>query len=318
MQEDDRPGGGDRRRVPARLLAHGLHLPARRRREAGVGARGRVPQPGGSIVFTPPSMRVDGRSARSHDLRRGLRVPARDVTTAMPKLTIPSPSMVHYRGGRSAIDETRLPRPRRVLGRSHSGLSRGGGRLGELGCTYLQLDDTSLAYLNDPSSARTWRRSAATRSTSTRPTSATSTRRSRPARGHGDHDAHVPRQLPLVVVRLGRLRVRRRGAAQRARGGRLLHGVGRRALGRLRAAAVPAAGQARRARPRDHEERRARAARTRSSAGSRRRRRFADIDQLCLSPQCGFSSTVDGNDLTSSSRPPSSAWSSRRAREVWG
>ena len=26
--------------------------------------------------------------------------------------------------------------------------------------------------------------------------------------------------------------------------------------------------------------------------------KFADIDQLCLSGQCGFSSTVDGNDLT--------------------
>ncbi|MQA13625.1 MAG: hypothetical protein GEV09_05455 [Pseudonocardiaceae bacterium] len=26
--------------------------------------------------------------------------------------------------------------------------------------------------------------------------------------------------------------------------------------------------------------------------------RYVDIDQLCLSPQCGFSSTVDGNDLS--------------------
>ena len=31
-------------------------------------------------------------------------------------------------------------------------------------------------------------------------------------------------------------------------------------------------------------------------------RRFADIDQLCLSGQCGFSSTVDGNDLSWRSR----------------
>ncbi len=52
-------------------------------------------------------------------------------TAQTPKLTIPSPSMVHYRGGRAAISAE-------IAG------------LAELGCTYLQLDDTSLAYLNDP------------------------------------------------------------------------------------------------------------------------------------------------------------------------
>jgi 5-methyltetrahydropteroyltriglutamate--homocysteine methyltransferase len=26
--------------------------------------------------------------------------------------------------------------------------------------------------------------------------------------------------------------------------------------------------------------------------------RYVDVDQLCLSPQCGFSSTFEGNDLT--------------------
>ena len=79
----------------------------------------------------------------------------------------------------------------------------------------------------------------------------------RPARGHGRHHAHVPRQLPLLVGGRGRLRLRRRGAVQRARGRRLLPGVGRRALRRLRAAALRAQGQARRARPRHHQARRA-------------------------------------------------------------
>ena len=67
-----------------------------------------------------------------------------------PKLTIPSPSMVHYRGGRAAIDEDVYPE----LDAFWSDLTRAYAdevrRLGELGCTYLQLDDTSLAYLNDP------------------------------------------------------------------------------------------------------------------------------------------------------------------------
>ena len=44
--------------------------------------------------------------------------------------------------------------------------------------------------------------------------------------------------------------------------------------------------------------------------------RFADIDQLCLSPQCGFSSTVEGNALTARRSSPRScgSWSRRPAR----
>ena len=73
------------------------------------------------------------------------------MTTAVPKLTIPSPNMVHYRGGRAADQRRRLPRAGRLLGRPGRRLRAGGaGASGELGCTYLQLDDTSLAYLNDP------------------------------------------------------------------------------------------------------------------------------------------------------------------------
>jgi methionine synthase II (cobalamin-independent) len=46
--------------------------------------------------------------------------------------------------------------------------------------------------------------------------------------------------------------------------------------------------------------------------------RYADIGQLCLSPQCGFSSTKEGNDLTADQQ-----WAKLRlvvetAQEVWG
>ncbi|PWU23629.1 MAG: 5-methyltetrahydropteroyltriglutamate--homocysteine S-methyltransferase [Candidatus Rokuibacteriota bacterium] len=72
------------------------------------------------------------------------------VDAATPKLTIPSPSMVHYRGGRASIDPavyTDLDEFWADLTTTYAEEVR---RLGELGCTYLQLDDTSLAYLNDP------------------------------------------------------------------------------------------------------------------------------------------------------------------------
>jgi 5-methyltetrahydropteroyltriglutamate--homocysteine methyltransferase len=70
------------------------------------------------------------------------------VTT--PKLTIPSPSMVHYRGGRAAIDERVYPELDAFWADLTSAYAEEVRRLGELGCRYLQLDDTSLAYLNDP------------------------------------------------------------------------------------------------------------------------------------------------------------------------
>jgi 5-methyltetrahydropteroyltriglutamate--homocysteine methyltransferase len=67
-----------------------------------------------------------------------------------PKLTIPSPSMVHYRGGRAAID----PDVYADLDEFWTDLTAAYAdevkAIAELGCRYLQFDDTSLAYLNDP------------------------------------------------------------------------------------------------------------------------------------------------------------------------
>jgi 5-methyltetrahydropteroyltriglutamate--homocysteine methyltransferase len=76
------------------------------------------------------------------------------VTTAVPKLTIPSPSMVHYRGGAAAIDPAIYPDVEEFWSDLSAAYAEEIRRLGELGCTYLQLDDTSLAYLNDPAQRR--------------------------------------------------------------------------------------------------------------------------------------------------------------------
>jgi 5-methyltetrahydropteroyltriglutamate--homocysteine methyltransferase len=66
------------------------------------------------------------------------------------KLTIPSPSMVHYRGGRAAIDPAVYADDERFWADLSAAYALQVRRVAELGCTYLQLDDTSLAYLNDP------------------------------------------------------------------------------------------------------------------------------------------------------------------------
>jgi 5-methyltetrahydropteroyltriglutamate--homocysteine methyltransferase len=105
----------------------------------------------GDIEFTPAALHVDGklgvtRTIFGDDFRF-----LRDVvTTGVPKLTIPSPSMVHYRGGRASIDPATYADMDEFWRDLTAAYREEVRRLGELGCTYLQLDDTSLAYMNDP------------------------------------------------------------------------------------------------------------------------------------------------------------------------
>jgi 5-methyltetrahydropteroyltriglutamate--homocysteine methyltransferase len=70
------------------------------------------------------------------------------------KLTIPSPSMVHYRGGRAAIDPAVYPDEEQFWADLSAAYAEQVRRVAALGCRYLQLDDTSLAYLNDPAQRR--------------------------------------------------------------------------------------------------------------------------------------------------------------------
>jgi 5-methyltetrahydropteroyltriglutamate--homocysteine methyltransferase len=58
--------------------------------------------------------------------------------------------MVHYRGGRAAIDAGVYPELDAFWADLVAAYAEEVRRLGAAGCTYLQFDDTSLAYLNDP------------------------------------------------------------------------------------------------------------------------------------------------------------------------
>jgi 5-methyltetrahydropteroyltriglutamate--homocysteine methyltransferase len=105
----------------------------------------------GEIEFTPAALHVDGKLGVSHTIFGDDFSFLREaVTTNVPKLTIPSPSMVHYRGGKAAIDESVYPELELFWADLTAAYAEEVRRLGELGCTYLQLDDTSLAYMNDP------------------------------------------------------------------------------------------------------------------------------------------------------------------------
>jgi 5-methyltetrahydropteroyltriglutamate--homocysteine methyltransferase len=97
------------------------------------------------VPFVTSKIRLD-RTIFGDDFRKL----KESVRTATPKLTIPSLSMVHYRGGRAAIDKAVYPDLEEFWSDLVAAYAEEVRRLGELGCTYLQFDDTSLAYLNDP------------------------------------------------------------------------------------------------------------------------------------------------------------------------
>jgi 5-methyltetrahydropteroyltriglutamate--homocysteine methyltransferase len=106
----------------------------------------------GTIDFTPAGLHVDGPLSIDEPIfGRDFAYLQGQVTEGQTaKLTIPSPSMVHYRGGAAAIDPAVYPDEDAfwdALSAAYAQQVRG---IAAQGCTYLQLDDTSLAYLNDP------------------------------------------------------------------------------------------------------------------------------------------------------------------------
>jgi 5-methyltetrahydropteroyltriglutamate--homocysteine methyltransferase len=104
----------------------------------------------GDIELEPPGLRVDGKLARPGDIFVDHFRFVRSVARAMPKITIPSPSTMHFRGGRKAIDEKAYP----DMAGFYADLARVYAEeiaaLGAAGCRYLQIDEVNLAYLCDP------------------------------------------------------------------------------------------------------------------------------------------------------------------------
>jgi len=105
----------------------------------------------GDIEFTPAALRVTGRLSLTKPIFADDFSFLKSIATATPKLTIPSPSMMHYRGGRAAVDTSVYADFEPFWEDLSQVYAAEIAALGKLGCTYLQLDDTSLAYLNDPS-----------------------------------------------------------------------------------------------------------------------------------------------------------------------
>ncbi|GAA2403447.1 5-methyltetrahydropteroyltriglutamate--homocysteine S-methyltransferase [Actinomadura vinacea] len=107
----------------------------------------------GDIEFTSAALRVHDRIRLEETVFADDFAYLRDLTEGTgvtPKLTIPSPNMVHYRGGPASIDTSVYPDVEEFWSDLAAAYAEQVRRVGELGCRYLQFDDTSLAYLNDP------------------------------------------------------------------------------------------------------------------------------------------------------------------------
>ena len=187
---------------------------------------------------------------------------------------------------------TRSGRPRRARTPTRC------ARSADLGCTYLQFDDTSLAYLNDPKQREMIASSAATPSTSTSATSATSTRRSPagPRTWRSRRTCAAATSAPRGSPRAATTSSPRRCSASSPSTASSSSGTTSARAASSRCASC------RRARPSCSASSRPSAASSRPRTTLKRRieeaSQYVDLDQLCLSPQCGFSSTVEGNAIT--------------------
>ena len=105
----------------------------------------------GDIDFAPPGIRVVGKLSRPPE---GIFVKdfefLKSVTKVTPKQTIPSPTNMHFRGGRAAIDSKAYP----DLEEFYDDLARvfreEVAAFGQAGCRYLQVDEVNFTYLCDP------------------------------------------------------------------------------------------------------------------------------------------------------------------------
>jgi 5-methyltetrahydropteroyltriglutamate--homocysteine methyltransferase len=69
---------------------------------------------------------------------------------AVPKQTIPSPSVLHFRGGRRAVDTHTYPEMDGFFADLGSAYNAAMQDFAKAGCRYLQLDEVNIAYLCDP------------------------------------------------------------------------------------------------------------------------------------------------------------------------
>ena len=276
----------------------------------------------GNVEFSPPVMKITKKIRHARDIQLAdfqfLKATVNEKAGKVPKVTIPSPTMLHFRGGRGAISKEAYPDLEAFYDDVAAAYRAELKSLGDAGCRYVQMDDTNLAYLCD-------------------------TKMREGARSRGDDPDELPRRYARLInaaikdrpadmrvcVHLCRGNYKSAWAAEGGyepvaevlfnelavdgyfleyddarsgdfqplrhvpRGKIVVLGIVSTKLGELEY--------------KDFLKRKIDEA-----------AKLVPLEQLCLSPQCGFSSTVHGNDIAVEAQAAKLRLVVETAQDVWG
>jgi 5-methyltetrahydropteroyltriglutamate--homocysteine methyltransferase len=104
----------------------------------------------GARDHAPPTLEVTGKLSRPGGIFVDDFRFLQSIARATPKITIPSPTTMHFRGGRQAIDAAAYPEMDEFYGDLAGVYQEEIHELARAGCRYLQIDEVNLAYLCDP------------------------------------------------------------------------------------------------------------------------------------------------------------------------
>jgi 5-methyltetrahydropteroyltriglutamate--homocysteine methyltransferase len=273
---------------------------------------------GVDVHFAPPKIVITGKVEHVKPIQRRDYEFLASHTTRTPKVAIPSPTMLHFRAGRAGIPEDVYPEMQDFYDDVAAAYRVEIADLADAGCRYIQLDDTNLAYLCDASH----RQDAENRGMN--PDAITHDYAQLINASFADAPADMVRAMhlcrgnfrsswaaeggyePVAEVMFNACDIdaffleyddARSGDFAPLRflpkGKTVVLGLVSTKLGEIES--------------KDEIKRRIDEA-----------AKFADIDQLALSPQCGFASTVHGNDITTEQQAAKIRLCVEVAEEVWG
>jgi 5-methyltetrahydropteroyltriglutamate--homocysteine methyltransferase len=284
-----------------------------------------IRKPDGTEELAPPVIRVIDKVRHAKNIQLAdfqylkSQVEALGLPAITPKVTIPSPTMLHFRGGRAGISKEAYPELDPVF---YDDVAKAYGEelqsLADAGCNYVQMDDTNMAYLCDE-------------------------RMREAARQRGDDPNELPHRYAGFInkvvahkpagMTLAMHLCRGNFKSTHAAAGNY-EPVAEALLSEMKLDAFfleyddDRSGDFRPLRylskdkivvlglvttkfgqleSKDELKRRI------DEAG-----KYAPLDQMCLSPQCGFSSTVHGNNIAMEDQRRKLALVVETAQEVWG
>lgn len=284
-----------------------------------------IRKPDGTEELAPPVIRVIDKVRHAKNIQLAdfqylqAQVKALGLPGLTPKVTIPSPTMLHFRGGRAGISKDAYPELDPVfyddVAQAYADELQS---LADAGCTYVQMDDTNMAYLCDEKMREAARQRGddpnelphryagfINKVVDRKPKGMTLAMHLCRGNFKSTHAA-AGNYEPVAEALLSEMRLDAffleydddrsgdfRPLRYLSKGKTVVLGLVTTKFGQLES--------------KDDLKRRIDEA-----------AKYAPLEQLCLSPQCGFSSTVHGNNIAVEDQRRKLALVVETAREVWG